>query len=1629
VTDPARARAANDAADIAAQAGSAAEEANAELQAEMEEADEVQGKLARRVKVLEGESPESVMSRASSVQGSVGQGLAGGVSAPTVQIALPELPRFSGAPHESFDEFFSIMEAWAEEGRLSAVRAFLTLRGQLDGEALKQLKGIRASEGAWDVAVSLLRDAYHRPEQEALHHWAALVEMPVQTSMDAKALRNTLTEIEVHLRHLDSTGRLAADEQGEFLPLFLATKFPPAMRRQWERQRERDQELHTGQAASQLRRLRDFLAVEVRSAEISTIRPGGLQEGPRKETNPGKAASSGRQHSSGGRAATGSFATGKKSPRISEMAPEMRFDAVRKEGLCFRCLRPGHRAITCRAQCSACEGRHHALLHDAPRPDWAMGKGGEAGTNPQGSLNMRVAGTGLSHPRLQTVVTTVPGTKRKLRILLDTGSEDSFVCENLAKELGLRVVGTTSFSVVTLQGATKEAPRARVELPLTTREGTAVLRCWAYPTLCGAPRGRPPPGVIQAIGGIGELADPGDEELPVAAVLGADALPAVICGDAPVKRDGCVVMRTIFGWVVLGGRTDGAGAVASCLRTATRSDEYLEGCVARMEGLADLGVDPLENGGEEPAPLSPPRWDEEEERFVVGLPFLSSDRPVPNRAQAEARLRAVLRYRPERLEEYRQYMARLVAQKYVEEVPDDGLDGHFLPHHGVWTTKLRVVFDGSAGLNKCLDTGPNLVRQLVEVLASARLAPGLMTFDLKEAFLQVGVEEGDRTYLRFLWAPGGTVPLVYQFRRVPFGTNASPFLLQHVLREVLKRGEQMDGELVNRLRRGLYVDDVALPYWPGEDDPDQLALSANRVLGAGGFALHKERRVDREGDGGLLGLGWQTPSDELRVLVPEPTGVRTRRTLLGYFASVFDPLGWLTPWIIGLRFEFQQLWSVDGMGWDTPLPEDAQARVDELLIGAEEAGKIRIPRFVGACVAVEVYADASPRAYGAAIYAVTAEGERRLWLARGRVAPRKPVLTLPRLELMAALVGVRLWAQVRGLLPESTPVRFYGDSTVALAWIRGGPTRWRTFVRNRVQAIREISSPEDWMKIPTEVNPADRLTRGVPARALAQDDLWWRGPPRGTSGEEESPGPEDHLEVAAEAVAESTFVGAIDVTGEPSPEEEFDALVGRFGSLDRLLKFAERVRRWLPERRGSRGMEAALTGLLRRDQEVHHVDPKWRLESDAGLMRVVSRTGERTWYLPCSGLARLVVWHRHRRLFHQGTSATLAEVVRDFSGPGATRSFVKGALGECRPCRRMNSRLLQGPEGPLPPARVEPTAPFQVCGADFFGPLVVGGAKASVLLVTCAVTRAVHLEIVPNQSAAETALAFRRFAARRGQIRTIICDNALTFRELAREASATFRFIPERSPWWGGFYERMVGTIKRALRTTLGGAALSFTEAATVLAELEERVNRRPLVQARPEEGVVALTPAHFLYGAEPPSLGPTPGVDWATEEPVSFGRRRRHAGNVARALWKRWQSDYLPTLRRWRRPASNLAPELRAGDVVLVDDGGHVKRTKWPLGVVEGLIRGADGGVRAAHLRVRGRLTRRAVQRLVLLEAAPISRPVPNPSRARDTARAPGVAGVPGGPGPAPDPEEGRGPVVRSRRERQIRRPARFDD
>ena len=247
-------------------------------------------------------------------------------------------------------------------------------------------------------------------------------------------------------------------------------------------------------------------------------------------------------------------------------------------------------------------------------------------------------------------------------------------------------------------------------------------------------------------------------------------------------------------------------------------------------------------------------------RYSVKLPRKESHDKLPdNYANSLGRMKSQLRRLKKELEllkEYDSIIREQVEQRIVEPVAALEKVGriHYLPHQAVIrkeavTTRVRIVFDasskeckGGTSLNDCLHVGPSLNPSLYSILVRFRENRIVLIGDIEKAFLNVEVDENDRDCLRFLWVNDidceKLETVVYRFRRVVFGLNASPLLLNATLRHHVSRYGETDPEFVQKVLERFYVNDLV----SGESTVEkafQLYDKTKSRMAQGGFKLRK----------------------------------------------------------------------------------------------------------------------------------------------------------------------------------------------------------------------------------------------------------------------------------------------------------------------------------------------------------------------------------------------------------------------------------------------------------------------------------------------------------------------------------------------------------------------------------------------------------------------------------------------------------------------------------------------------------------------------------------------------------------------------------------------------------------------
>ena len=113
---------------------------------------------------------------------------------------------------------------------------------------------------------------------------------------------------------------------------------------------------------------------------------------------------------------------------------------------------------------------------------------------------------------------------------------------------------------------------------------------------------------------------------------------------------------------------------------------------------------------------------------------------------------------------------------------------------------------------------------------------------------------------------------------------------------------------------------------------------------------------------------------------------------------------------------------------------------------------------------------------------------------KDRAVPKK-FISVPRLELNAAVLSVKIACLLKKELNLGEVEEwFWADSKVVLGYIKNYVRRFKTFVANRIQQIRENTEVRQWQYVPTRENPADDALRGLNAERVHSGSRWFQGP-------------------------------------------------------------------------------------------------------------------------------------------------------------------------------------------------------------------------------------------------------------------------------------------------------------------------------------------------------------------------------------------------------------------------------------------------------------------------------------------------------------------------------------------------------
>ena len=471
---------------------------------------------------------------------------------------------------------------------------------------------------------------------------------------------------------------------------------------------------------------------------------------------------------------------------------------------------------------------------------------------------------------------------------------------------------------------------------------------------------------------------------------------------------------------------------------------------------------------------------------------------------------------------------------------------YFLPWRVTWSKSLstpaRPVFDASQGgpngcsLNDILPKGSNNMNNLVQILIRWIVDIWAFHTDIRTMYNRIKLLKPFWCYQLYLWEKDldpSVEPLTKVIMTLIYGVRPSGNQAERAIRLTAEKNIERYPKAHEIIHKRTYVDDVI----SGEKNEKVGVVATEELqecLATGGFGLKGFTYSGHDPDESLSedtksvmvgGLRWYSKEDYLMVNVDTENFNRkvrgrrshsskgvpeklTMRDCVSKIAEVFEPLGKLTPIIIGWKLDISYLHR-SGLTWDDVLPDNLKNIWESHFAMMQEISQIKYKRAIVPIDAKNldiVTVDTGDASSSAICVAIYARFERKdgtfscqLVFARSRVLPEG--VSIPRAELMAAHMNAATGHTVKmafgNLHKRAINV---SDSMVALHWICSITIVLKAWCRARVIEIRRLTQDEDsdasvgpknWFYVESADMVADIGTRGKAKLADVTNESPW----------------------------------------------------------------------------------------------------------------------------------------------------------------------------------------------------------------------------------------------------------------------------------------------------------------------------------------------------------------------------------------------------------------------------------------------------------------------------------------------------------------------------------------------------------
>lgn len=1553
------------------------------------------------------------------------------------------------------------------------------LRTSLDGYARQVIDGIDFVEDQYEVAWSTLCKRFDKKRILANNHVKAIFRTESIQKGSADAYRMLLDETSSHLAALKNL-KLSPEESSDIYLIYLInSKLDSSMQKKWEEHQPKGELPTLEEFVEFLEKKADALENWQKNNQSKSMSPREGHQTTNKNQYYNKPFQNKQKQFAVNLQVSLKCNMCNKQHLIYNceeflrLNPKARHEKIIQLQLCENCLKTGHKKETCiRGPCRKCYKRHNTMLHiDTSQVNFIAEN--KSNTEPSTSNICEVNLFNNSYQNevlLSTVVLNVKkanGEKIPCRALLDSGAQSSLITQKLCNELQLPT-SPTNMSIVGFNQVTSALKKkCNISIFSKSCNFNTNISCYLVPTISiNLPTQKVCLDHLNIPQNI-TLADPQfNEPQSIDLLIGSQLFwDLILEGKMSLGKGLPTLHNTKFGWIISGPVSHFSLVSACNLLQTVPEDEQLKSFWELEEVPNNFNKSLLISKEETQCEDIFKNTTIRDARgsFNVQFPFKyspsllgeSKDIAIKRFTNLEKKLNVM----PKMKNMYHDFINEYIALGHMTKVSPNNLNifpSYYLPHHGVYkedslTTKLRVVFDGSCpsssgwSLNDLQFTGPKLQNEILDILLRFRFYKYVVSADISKMYRQINMHEQHRPLQRIVWREDPSKDFsIYDLNTVTYGTSSAPYLAIKCLQELAHENKSSFPIASNTILTDFYVDDLLT----GSNDASELNQTCKDIffiLKKGGFILRKwvtnepsvlqDLSLNNVSNGILilgenessktLGIQWHFKTDILKYNVAnfEVPHIISKRAILGDIARLYDPMGLITPCIILFKIFIQSLW-LQKLSWDDPIPPKLVDVWCQLRKNLSLINTIEIPRYIMQADAVPTdlhcFCDASQTAYAGCIYVrskSSSSGEYfvQLLCAKSKVAPVK-LVSIPRLELCAALLVAQLCKQVVISLKTPIPIYYWTDSQVALAWIKAEPNRFQVFVANRISQIQSLTNPEDWHYVNTKDNPADLASRGVPPQVLHGSNKWWNGPDFLLHNDLVRPEtfvePETELEVK-----KITTVNIV------RTHNSIFELFSNINKLKRIIaycyRFVNNCKLSLPNRihgpLQANEINNSFFVLIKLAQYDSFEETITLLKAKKALPKKNTLSSlapflDNNQFLRVGGrlelsslnqnikhplllsskhpLTNILFIAKHLELLHAGPQLLLSNIRQSIWVIGG-RNLAKKTVHECIKCFKFKPKFATSPMGQLPQERINMSFPFEITGIDYAGPYLIKDRKLRnskmikcyMCVFVCFSTKAVHLEIVTDLTSANFLACLKRFVSRRGIPSHIYSDNGTTFvganndlREIAEflksnstsvleycaNNNITWHFIPPYSPNFGGLWEAAVKSSKNHIKRIMHSTSLTYEEFNTLIVEVEGILNSRPLfAMSQDPNDLQPICPSHFLIGR---NLKMLPDYNYL-DTPQNRLSSVQTVQKFKQQFWSRFQKEYVTQLSHSYKWKGSPTP-INTGTLVLIHDE-NTPSNHWLMGRVITVIQGKDNVARVATIKTAQGVIKRTIRKL----------------------------------------------------------------